>query len=342
MENGRDNSNNESNIVLTSRVRLARNLRCVPFPDSLDNEKARDIVKKIDDEFYNLYDEKEFKTIYLWNRDKISNYEFIEKHLISPKLISNSEKSAFIINSDESTCIMINEEDHLRIQCLKEGLDLEGAFRKADEIDNKLEEKLDFAFDEKLGYLTACPTNIGTGLRASVMIHLPALVMEKEIEKVLTAISHLGMTIRGIYGEGSKSHGNLFQISNQITLGVSEHDIITNIIAVINEIINQEYLAREGIIEKYKYELEDKIYRSIGILKSAVILGFSECLSLLSYLRLGYEMGIIDNIDKNIINDLLILSQPSMIQKNQEKILNKKDLNMKRAELIKNILKNNI
>ncbi|MFD3155584.1 protein arginine kinase [Haloimpatiens sp. FM7330] len=342
MENWIKADSEQNDIVLSSRIRLARNLEKIPFPDKLETEKAKEIVKQVEDAFYvNLNNKEKYKTVYLLNEDNISNNTFLEKHLVSPKLISNASKSAsaFILNKDETVSIMINEEDHLRIQCITAGLNLEEAFKEANGLDDMLEQKLNYAFHEKLGYLTACPTNLGTGLRASIMIHLPALVMENEIDQVLSAISHLGMTIRGIYGEGSKSEGNLFQISNQITLGISEKEIVANLIAIIKQIINQENMARDRIIKKYRYEIEDKIYRALGILRSAVLLDSKECLKLLSYVRMGVEMGIITDVNKKILNDLLVSIQPAILQKNSKINLSQRERDLNRAKLVKEKLR---
>ncbi|WP_102399194.1 protein arginine kinase [Haloimpatiens massiliensis] len=338
MENWVKANNKIDDIVLSSRIRLARNLEGIPFPDKLEEADGKDVVNKIEDNFYSIYGEKEYKTIYLWNGDRVANSVYLEKHLISPKLLNNENKGAFIVSNDETVSIMMNEEDHLRIQCITGGLNLKETYETANMLDNKLEENMEFAFDEKLGYLTACPTNLGTGLRASVMIHLPALVMKNEIEQVFTAISHLGMTIRGLYGEGSKSEGNLFQVSNQITLGVSEQEIMTNLIAVVKQIINQENLAREKLLKKYNYEIQDKIYRALGILRSAVILENSECLKLLSFVRMGVETGIIKDIGKNTLNDLLISLQPASLQKNFQGSLSRKERDIQRAILVRSKL----
>ncbi|MFU0824334.1 MAG: Protein-arginine kinase [Clostridium sp.] len=235
---------------------------------------------------------------------------------------------------------MINEEDHLRLQAITGGLNLKEAFNYINKLDDLLEERLDYAFDEKLGYLTSCPTNLGTGLRASVMLHLPALTANNEIVGLLNALTQVGMTIRGLYGEGSRGEGNLYQISNQTTLGLSEEEILTNLAGVINQVINRENMAREMILSKNRYEIEDKIFRSIGILKSAVMLSSKECLNLLSNVRLGVEVGIIKDVDKNTLNKLLVDIQPASLQKaTREKLFDKqRDLN--RAALVKDRLKN--
>jgi len=326
----------ENNMVLSSRIRLARNFKEIPFPHKLSEEKAREVVTSVEEAVYNASPMRDnYKSLYLWQQDDNTCRGFVEKHFISPKLVGNKEKSAFIIDNEQIVSIMVNEEDHIRLQTIAGGLNLEEAYEFADKLDNLLEEKLEYAFDEKLGYLTACPTNIGTGLRASVMIHLPALAINNELDGVYNAVTKVGMTIRGLYGEGSRSEGNLFQISNQVTLGLSEEDIINNLKAVVRQIINQENMSREQLVNKYRYELEDKIQRSVGILKSAVILDSKECLNLLSNVRLGVEMGIIKDIDLALMNTLLVETQPATLQQVVNSKLTEKERDFNRAKLVR-------
>lgn len=340
MKNWLEAKSENDDVVISSRIRLARNLKDIPFPNRLSENDAKDIVKKVEDAFYSVpYMEEQYKTVYLWKSDDISNMAHLEKHLISKKLISNKNEAAFILGKDETVSIMLNEEDHIRLQSITGGLNLKEAYQYTNKLDDLLEEKLDYAFDEKLGYLTSCPTNLGTGLRASVMIHLPALTINKEIAGLLKGLTQVGMTIRGLFGEGSQGDGNIYQISNQVTLGLSEEEILTNLTGVINQIINQERLTRDNILNKKKYELEDKIFRSAGILKSAIILTSREALNLLSNVRLGVEMGIIKDVDKTILNKLLVDIQPATIQKNSKEMLTDKQRDLKRAELVKDSLK---
>jgi protein arginine kinase len=332
----------ESNIVLTSRVRLARNLNRVPFPDRMGEEDGRKTISTIEQAFFKTTDmAKNYKSIYLWKGNDTENRTFIEKHLISPKLLSNGNKSAFIINNEETVSIMLNEEDHIRLQTITAGLNLEETFEIASGLDDLLEENLDFAYDEKLGYLTACPTNIGTGLRASVMIHLPALAINNELNSVFNAVTQVGMTIRGLYGEGSKSEGSLYQVSNQLTLGLSEKDILDNLMAVVNQVINQEELSRKHMLESYKYELKDKIFRSLGLLKTAVLLDSKECLNLLSNVRMGVEMGIIKDVSRVVLNSLLVEIQPATLQQIFGKELSNKEKNFNRANLVRERMNKN-
>jgi protein arginine kinase len=328
--------NNDEDLVISSRMRLARNLAKVPFPHKLNVEKGREIIKRVENAFYTSADnEKEFKTNYLWEKDNNERQLYLEKHLISKNLIDNSDKTAFILNNKETVSIMINEEDHIRIQCITAGLNLEEAYDLSNKIDDFLEEKLEYAFDEKWGYLTACPTNIGTGLRASVMVHLPALSLNNQINGLLNALAQVGMTIRGLYGEGSKPVGNIYQISNQVTLGRSEKEIVSNLKAIAIQVINEEKISRENLVKKYKNELEDRIYRALGILRSAVLLSSNECLRLLSDVRLGVEMGIIKDVDKVTLNNLLVNIQPAAIQREGSRNLSSSERDFNRAKLVR-------
>jgi len=340
MENWIIGQNQNDSLVISSRIRLARNVKGIAFPNRLDDEKSRSIVKDVENAFYKPLENGElFKTIYMWDEDKTSQEAFLEKHLVSHKLLSNSSKSAFILDKKETISIMINEEDHLRVQCITAGLNLTEAFEMATKLDDLLEENLDFAFNEKFGYITTCPTNIGTGMRASAMVHLPALAMNEEITGVFKALTQVGMTLRGLYGEGSQALGNFYQISNQVTLGLQEEEIINNLAAVIDKIINQEKLSREHMVRKFKYELEDKIFRSIGLLKSAILINNKECLYNLSNVRMGVEMGIVKDMDIKILNSLLVATQPASLQKNLGVKLSERERDLKRAEIIKEILK---
>ncbi|AEB74879.1 protein arginine kinase [Clostridium botulinum] len=341
MQNWINAKNENSDIVLSSRIRLARNLKKVPFPNKLTVDGAKDIVNKVEEAFYEFpYSKEEFQSIHLWENQKVLNEVYLEKHLISKGLIKHAKASAFIVDKSETASIMINEEDHLRIQTITGGLGFKEAFEYINKTDDFLEEKLDYAFDEKLGYITSCPTNIGTGLRASVMIHLPILTLNKDIVRILNGITQIGMTIRGLYGEGSRAYGNLYQISNQITLGRTEDQILNNLEGIVNQVIEQEQLAREMMLNKHKYELEDKIFRSLGVLKAATILTTREVLGLISNVRLGVEMGIVKDIDKSILNNLLVNIQPSTIEYLAEKELVDIEERAKRAKIVKEALKN--
>ncbi|MDK2918129.1 MAG: protein arginine kinase [Candidatus Petromonas sp.] len=324
-------------IVISSRIRLARNLEEYPFPIALTNEKSKEVIKKISDAIINgntaLKDD--FSLIEI---DKISDNEkqvLIEKHLISPNLVETPQKSAVLINKDESVSIMINEEDHLRIQCLFPGFQLDETWDLADKIDDILEENIQYAFDEKIGYLTSCPTNVGTGIRASVMIHLPALTITGYMDRILQAANQIGLTVRGLYGEGTESEGNIYQISNQVTLGRAEEEIIDTLKEVTKQIMGKEHDARATLLANNRIKLEDKICRSFGILTNARIIGSKEALRLISDVRLGIDLGIIQNVDVKTINNLMIEIQAGVLQKIYGKSLSANERDIKRAKLIR-------
>lgn len=331
---------NEDDLILSSRVRLARNIQGIPFPNRLNNEGAKEVIKKVEEGFYNSIVEKEdFNTNYLWENTKNENVSLLERHLISMNLMNTPEKSAFICNKDETTSIMINEEDHIRFQAIDGGLNIREAYKNISKMDDLLEEAIDFSFDENLGYITCCPTNLGTAMRASVMVHLPALSLNNEINNIFKALTQVGMTIRGLYGEGSKGEGNIYQISNQITLGVSEEDIINNIEAITSQLVNQEKELREKMMSSYKNELEDKIYRSLGILQNSRILNTKEALDMMSNVRMGVEMGIIKDIQKSTLNELLISIQPATLQIDIERELTSKERDIERARIVRETLR---
>ncbi|WP_416175669.1 protein arginine kinase [Clostridium sp.] len=342
MDNWLTSSNGKNeDLVISSRVRLARNLAKVPFPHKLNEEKSKKVIELVENAFYKDDNIKnQFTTNYLWNKNENERKMFLEKHLISNNLIDSSNKSAFILNKDETISIMINEEDHIRIQCITSGLNLEEVYDVSDKIDNILEEDLEYAFDERFGYLTSCPTNLGTGLRASVMLHLPAISFNNQINGLLNTLSQVGMTIRGLHGEGSRALGNIYQISNQVTLGRSEEEIMTNLKVLVNQVINEEKSCRANIIKNSRYELENEMYRCLGILKYAVLLGLNEALNFLSYVRLGVEMGMIKDISKSTLNSLLVEIQPANIQQNSNTVLTNREINFKRAKIVREKLKN--
>jgi protein arginine kinase len=259
----------------------------------------------------------------------------VEKHLISPNLAEDSNYSAALINETESISIMINEEDHLRIQCLFPGFQLNEALTLASGVDDWLEEMFNFAFDEQRGYLTSCPTNVGTGLRASVMVHLPALMITQRMNRIAPAINQFGLVVRGIYGEGSEALGNVFQISNQITLGKSEEDIVEDLRGVVMQLIQQEKAARRDLLSYSKIQLEDRVYRSYGVLKYSRVIHSKEAAKCLSDVRLGIDLGLIKGVSRNILNELMIITQPGFLQHYFKEALEPDERDVRRAILIR-------
>lgn len=330
-----DESGIDGDVVISSRVRIARNLENIKFPQEMTLEDSKVVNNKVSgaiertDEHVN-YDYYKIKELSSLDRNV-----FVEEHLISPNLIKDLDRSSFFLRKDEKATIMVNEEDHLRIQTLMTGLKLDECWTLCSEIDDSLEETLDFAFDEKFGYLTSCPTNTGTGLRASVMIHLPCLVYTGYANNIFRAVSQIGLTVRGLYGEGTTALGNIFQISNQTTLGETEEEIIQKLKNVVIQIIDKEREMRNNLLVSKKYEVEDKLYRSLGILKYGRIMSSEEAMNLLSYVKMGIEMGIIKNIDAKEITNLMILIQPASLQKYFDREMDLKERQIKRAELIR-------
>jgi protein arginine kinase len=327
----------DSDIVLSSRIRLARNFEDFRFPTLFSPEEAREIVSKMEDIIitsgFNKFGSMEI--VKIDEMQPLQKRVLVEKHLISPQLAEESPYGACLLTENEEVSIMINEEDHVRIQCLFPGLQLTEALYSANEVDDWLEGNIQYAFVENYGYLTSCPTNVGTGLRASVMMHLPGLMITQQINRIIPAINQLGLVVRGIYGEGSEALGNLFQISNQITLGKSEHDIVEDLKSVVNQLISQERSAREALQKTSNIQLEDRVFRSFGILANSRIIESKEAAKCLSDVRLGIDMGYIKNISKSILNELMILTQPGFLQQYAGGPLRANERDIRRATLIR-------
>jgi protein arginine kinase len=328
-----------SDIVISSRIRLARNLEGIPFPHRANRIQAQKVVGMVREAAEEINYLKGCLFLELENLDSLDKQFLIERHLMSREHALKKDQKALIIEREEIVSIMINEEDHLRIQVMQSGFDLRGAWEIINSIDDAIAEKVPFAFSPDLGYLTACPTNTGTGMRGSVMLHLPALVMAKQINKILTAITKLNFTTRGLFGEGTQAVGNFFQISNQVSLGHTEDEIIDNITGLIKQVIEQEELSRQALLKQNRAFLEDKIWRAFGTLRSAFIISSSETMELLSMVRLGHDLGIIKDIDRRTINELFLITQPAHLQKIEKKKLTPQERDLKRAELIRSRLK---
>lgn len=305
----------DSDIVLSSRIRLARNLKHYQFPTMFNNTEAEEIINKLEKNFNNkLTGFEPFEILKMDELHSLHKRVLVEKHLISPNLADESANGAAILTENEDVSIMINEEDHIRIQCLYPGLQLKEALKRANILDDYIEGKVDYAFDESYGYLTSCPTNVGTGLRASVMVHLPGLMLTRQMNRIIPAVNQLGLVVRGIYGEGSEALGNIFQLSNQTTLGKSEEEIVDDLTSVVHQMITQERSAREALSKTSSIQLEDRVFRSYGILAHSRIIETKEAARCLSDVRLGIDMGYIKNLPKHILNELMILTQPGFLQ----------------------------
>lgn len=327
----------ESDIVMSSRIRLARNLKHIAFPTLATNEhntKVIDHVKEVvdSDELNTISD---FEFIDLNELNDLEKRVLVEKHLISPSLANESRNGAVVLSNNEAVSIMVNEEDHLRIQCIFPGLQIKEAWDLANQIDDVFESHVDYAFDEKRGYLTSCPTNIGTGIRASVMLHLPALVLSQQINRILSAITQVGLAVRGMYGEGSEATGNLFQISNQITLGQTEDEIIDNLYQVVKQLVGHERNARQYLMKESQLRIMDRVQRSYGILSHAIVIDSKEAAQRLSDVRLGVDLGLIDNIPAKITNELVVMTQPGFLQQYAGGMLSPEERDARRAEMIR-------
>ncbi|WP_040225953.1 protein arginine kinase [Bhargavaea cecembensis] len=301
-----------SDIVLSTRIRLARNLAGRRFPLDFSKEEAESVEADVSSVLTG--DGEPFSYIPMGSMPALQRQVLVEKHLISPQLADPERPGAVILSDDESVSIMVNEEDHIRIQVIYPGLHLMEAFERANELDDRLEARLPYAFDGDFGFITSCPTNTGTGLRASVMLHLPALSMTSNMGRVAQAVARLGMVVRGSYGEGSDALGNVYQVSNQITLGKSERDILKDLRDLTERLIEQEERARRALRERSAVRLEDRIWRSYGILSNARVLATDEAANRLSDVRLGIDLGIITGVDVSVLNELMIFMQPAFLQ----------------------------
>ena len=324
-----------SDIVISSRIRLARNFPIIPFPHWAKKEQEEKIVEKSKAAVLAAPQLKKASFFMLSNLDNLDRQFLVERHLMSHEHAMRSNGKAICLTENEVISIMINEEDHLRIQVMKSGFDLDDVWQIIDKLDDDLSKKSSFAFSKELGFLTACPTNTGTGMRASIMLHLPALVMTRQVNRVLDAIAKLSFTARGLYGEGTQATGNFFQISNQVSLGQKEEEIIDNLKGVIRQVIDQEKTARQNMLSKHRFMLDDRIWRSYGTLMNAHIITSQETIELLSLLRLGQDLGIVKDLERSLINELLMLTQPAHLQKIEKKKLTPQERDIKRADLLR-------
>ncbi|MBN2831054.1 MAG: protein arginine kinase [Candidatus Omnitrophica bacterium] len=327
-----------SDIVISSRIRLARNLSDASFPHWAGKKQGEDTLGRIREGFSRVDYLKKTAFLKLTNMDSIDKQFLVERHLMSLDHAQKTNSKAVVIDNEEVISIMVNEEDHIRMQVMQSGFNLYEAWNIINKIDDAIAKELSFGYMPDWGYLTACPTNAGTGMRGSVMLHLPALVMSRAIDRVLAAIAKLSFTTRGLYGEGTQATGNFFQISNQISLGPSEDEIIESINGLIRQIIEQENQARDVLFSKKSPLLEDRINRSLGVLKSARIINSQETTELLSMVRLGCDLGMVKDIDQRRINELFIITQPAHLQKIEGKKLSSEERDIKRAQIIRDKL----
>lgn len=331
----------ESDVVISSRVRLARNLKDLPFPSLASDSQREAVLNKVEEVLAKDKVFSSFSNLKLHDISSLQRQVLVEKHLISPHIAKEYRYGALLLREDEVISIMVNEEDHLRIQCLLPGLQLERCWEEASLWDDHLEKNLDYAFDENLGYLTACPTNVGTGLRVSVMLHLPGLALTRQINRLLSAVTQVGLCIRGLYGEGSDIVGNLVQVSNQVTLGQGEEEILHNLFSVTRQLIVQEQKARQILLNQGREKLEDRAGRALGILKYARLINFKEMMQLLSDIRLGVDLKFLNGISRQTLNELMVLARPGCLQLLKGKELNSYERDLERAIQAQKYLKTN-
>lgn len=330
----------ESDIVIGSRVRLARNLTGVAFPSVADDEQKKYVMKQAKgalEQMQGALGDVEF--VPMAEVSPLERQILVERHLISPDLTRDVKHKGVILRSDEAVSVMVNEEDHFRIQALFPGLALSEAWELCSQVDDAFDRVVSFAYSPRYGYLTACPTNVGTGMRASIMVHLPALTISDQIKRVIGAIGQVGLAVRGIYGEGTEVLGNIYQISNQITLGHSEEEIVDHLRNVTMKVLEQERSAREHLLQRGRLQLEDRVYRSYGILANARSMTSHEAMQRLSDLRLGIDLGLVKGIEPRILQELLVMIRPAHLQKIMGEELDPPRRDERRAALIRERLR---
>jgi protein arginine kinase len=327
----------DSDVVISSRIRLARNLATYPFSSKILEDQAVNLVNEVKQITASL-SEKDKRKFYACNISTLSDIDktaMVERHIVSPLLAEKEQTTGLILSEDETISIMINEEDHVRIQAIVGGMNLEKAYQEANRIDDIAYDKLHFAYDEKYGYLTACPTNAGTGMRASCMVFLPALSSARMIQKLIEEVGKYGVTIRGIYGEGTKSLGSIYQISNQKTMGNSENEIIENLKRIVSQIVKQERKRREYMLSVSTDEIEDQVFRSYGVLKYARQISSDDAMTLLSQLKFGLDCGLIQFDREFNIHKLMMGVQPGSLQWTLGKNVGSLTRDQSRAEYIR-------
>jgi len=330
-----DGSGERSTMVISSRARLARNLRGVRFAHRASEEERVRVIGHV------LSASRRSACLRKTSFFEISRLEpmdrrfLVERHLISPALAERKGGGGVLVTPGEGLSVMINEEDHIRLQVITSGAQPRKAWERADRADDELSSELEYAFSDRRGYLTACPTNVGTGLRVSMLIHLPGLVLTQDMERVVRAVMQMGFTVRGLYGEGTEVVGSLFQVSNQVTLGRSEEEILEDLEKVSGQIIESEEIARETLVRDAGTQVEDKVWRAYGILVHARLLTTHEFMNLSSAVRLGYSLGMIDPSDMQLLNELMVFTQPAHLQRRAGRSLESEERDLLRARLVR-------
>ena len=325
----------ESDLVLSTRVRLARNLKDVPFTQRAADEEMGVVVSRVVTACQSSPELGGGVFLPMAELGELDRQFLAERHLISREMVTESRPAGLYLTRGERGTVMVNEEDHLRITSVVPGLELDAAWNEVRAIEEQLDSALEFAYSEDLGYLTACPTNVGTGMRLSVFLHLPSLVLTKKIRQVLRGISQVGLAVRGFYGEGSEILGNFFQVSNQQTLGLSERETIDNLEKVTRQVMEAEIRARRVLLKEARLQIEDKIFRALGTLQSARMLTATEVINLVSAVRFGVALGIGVPVDLMALNQLLVLTQPAHLTKVAGREMSETERNAFRADLVR-------
>lgn len=329
----------EADIVTSSRIRLARNLAAFPFTSRASAYQKAEIEGLLRDRIGKLDLEPKLQYINVPTLSQLDRQLLVERQLISRELANAEGPRGVAVAPHEAVSLMVNEEDHLRLQVMRSGYGLDEAWQDIDKVDDLLEQRVNYAFSEEFGYLTACPTNVGTGMRASVMLHLPALVWTKQIEKVFRALQKINLAVRGLYGEGSRASGDFYQISNQVTLGKSETTILREIREVIPQIITYERQARQTLLRESRQALQDRVSRAYGTLKSATMMTSEETMDLLSSVRLGVNLQLLEDLNIGTVNELFIHTQPAHLQKLMGAVLDGEERNAARARYLRTRLR---
>ncbi len=327
-------------IVMSSRVRLARNLKEGAFPGWAKKPERVRVLELVRPAVESLPEMKDAFSEAMDNLGALDKQILVERHLISREHAAKSSGSGLVLNRDETFCVMINEEDHLRMQALRPGLQLRQAWTAIDRLDSELEQRLPYAFSNELGYLTACPTNLGTGIRVSAMLHLPGLVLAEQINPIIQSVNKLGLAVRGLYGEGTEALGNVFQVSNQMTLGENEITIVERLDKVLSQIIEHEENARQTLMEKKPKVVYNHIGRAYGILANAHSISSKETMNLLSLMRLGVDIGLFPGMERALVDELFILTQPAHLQRQLSDKLSPEERDLIRADMMRERLKN--
>lgn len=326
---------NQSDIVISSRIRLARNLSGQLFPHRAKRVQLENILKQVLDAALSSQTLSKAYFCQVNHLSKVDRTVLVERHLVSPQFAEQSRPSGLLVTRDEQVGVMVNEEDHLRMQTLRPGLALDEVWSEISRLDDELGSVIEYAFSEEFGFLTSCPTNTGTGMRASVLIHPPALAMEDQVARTIKRLAPSEMTVRGFYGEGSEALGHFYQISNQLTLGRTEAGILKRLHEVVAKFVELEREQRQDLLAHERLKLEDKVFRALGVLERARILSSLEFMDMLSWVRFGVEMGLIDHIDPARLNELLVVAQPAHIQKLQRATLSAEERDIVRAKIVR-------